>query len=99
MDKQKLQELGLAVINTEAQAVADLADKVMSDTFIHACQLMLDCKGRVVVTGDVNFCDNSYIAHGDNELFSLNAFTWLAETNDPTAVTEGTWGAVKALYK
>jgi len=51
MDNQKLQELGLAVINTEAQAVADLADKVMSDTFIHACQLMLDCKGRVVVTG------------------------------------------------
>ena len=55
--------------------------------------------GGVVVTGDVNFCDNSYIANGDNELFSLNAFTWLAETNDPTAVTEGTWGAVKALYK
>lgn len=51
MDNQKLQELGLAVINTEAQAVADLADKVMSDAFIQACQLMLDCKGRVVVTG------------------------------------------------
>lgn len=51
MDKKKLQELGLAVINTEAQAVADLADKVMSDAFIQACQLMLDCKGRVVVTG------------------------------------------------
>lgn len=51
MDNQKLQELGLAVINTEAQAVADLADQVMSDAFIQACQLMLDCKGRVVVTG------------------------------------------------
>ena len=51
MDNQKLQELGLAVINIEAQAVADLADRVMSDAFVRACELMLACKGRVVVTG------------------------------------------------
>lgn len=51
MDNQKLQELGLAVINIEAQAVSNLADKVKSDAFVQACKLMLNCKGRVVVTG------------------------------------------------
>jgi hypothetical protein len=59
--------------------------------------LVESCAG-VIITGDVNFCDNSYIANNDNQQFSLNAFLWLAESDDPTPVTEGTWGAVKALY-
>jgi len=51
MNDRKLQELALAVIDTEAQAVAALADQVREPSFSHACRLMLDCKGRVVVIG------------------------------------------------
>ena len=51
MNDDKLQELGLAVVKTEAQAVARLADTIRDPAFVQACRLMLDCKGRVVVTG------------------------------------------------
>ncbi|MDP2902587.1 MAG: KpsF/GutQ family sugar-phosphate isomerase [Methylovulum sp.] len=50
LNDQKLRELGLAVIQVEAQAVAKLADQV-NDNFVTACKLMFNCKGRVVVTG------------------------------------------------
>ncbi|BAO43384.1 KpsF/GutQ family sugar-phosphate isomerase [Thiolapillus brandeum] len=49
-DAEKLQELGLAVIRTEAQAVADLAQRIDAG-FVHACEYMLHCTGRIVVTG------------------------------------------------
>ena len=51
MNEQKLQELALAVIDIEARAVASLAHQVREPAFIHACELMLGCKGRVVVIG------------------------------------------------
>ncbi|MGD2055765.1 MAG: KpsF/GutQ family sugar-phosphate isomerase [Gammaproteobacteria bacterium] len=51
MNDHKLQELALAVIDTEARAVAALAAQVRQPSFTHACRLMLDCKGRVVVIG------------------------------------------------
>lgn len=51
MDDKKLQELALAVIETEARAVSDLATQVQEPAFIEACHLMLDCRGRVVVIG------------------------------------------------
>ncbi len=47
---QKLRELGLAVIQVEAQAIAALAEQI-NDDFVLACKLMFGCKGRVVVTG------------------------------------------------
>jgi arabinose-5-phosphate isomerase len=47
---QKLLELGLAVIQVEAQAIAALAEQI-NDDFVLACKLMFNCKGRVVVTG------------------------------------------------
>ena len=47
---QDILALALAVIHAEANAVAALADQV-NDAFLHACHLMLACKGRVVVTG------------------------------------------------
>ncbi|MCF6203221.1 MAG: KpsF/GutQ family sugar-phosphate isomerase [Methylococcaceae bacterium] len=47
---QNLKALGLAVIRTEAQAVIALEKKI-NDNFVQACHLMLNCKGRVVVTG------------------------------------------------
>ncbi|MFI4962356.1 MAG: KpsF/GutQ family sugar-phosphate isomerase [Legionellales bacterium] len=43
-------KLGLAVIETEAQAVLELAQRIDS-RFDRACELLLACKGRIVVTG------------------------------------------------
>jgi len=51
MNDQKLQELALAVIDTEAAAISGLASEIKQPSFIAACRLMLACKGRVVVTG------------------------------------------------
>jgi len=51
MNEQKLQELALAVIDTEAAAITGLRQEIRQPTFIAACRLMLGCKGRVVVTG------------------------------------------------
>lgn len=42
--------LGLAVIKTEAQAVFDLTQRIDA-RFEKACELLLACKGRIVVTG------------------------------------------------
>jgi arabinose-5-phosphate isomerase len=49
-DAQQLKELGLAVINTELEAVSILRDRI-NDEFINACQLLLKCEGRIVVIG------------------------------------------------
>lgn len=43
-------KLGLAVIETEAQAVFELTQRI-DQHFETACELLLACKGRVVVTG------------------------------------------------
>lgn len=43
-------KLGLAVIETEAQAVFDLTNRI-DERFEKACQLLIACKGRIVVTG------------------------------------------------
>jgi arabinose-5-phosphate isomerase len=51
MNDRKLQELALAVIDTEAAAITRLASEIKQPSFIAACRLMLACKGRVVVTG------------------------------------------------
>ena len=50
MNDTKLQQLARAVIETEAMAVTDLADRIGNE-FIQACQCMYDCKGRIVVLG------------------------------------------------
>lgn len=41
---------GLAVIEIEAQAIFELTQKI-DVNFQKACELLLDCKGRIVVTG------------------------------------------------
>jgi arabinose-5-phosphate isomerase len=43
-------QLGLDVIETEAQAILELASRIDA-SFQAACSQLLDCKGRVVVTG------------------------------------------------
>jgi len=45
-----LRELGLAVIQVEAQAIADLATRIDAH-FVAACKVLFSCKGRIVVTG------------------------------------------------
>lgn len=41
---------GLRTIDIEAEAVAALRERV-GEAFTHACQLMLNCNGRIIVTG------------------------------------------------
>jgi arabinose-5-phosphate isomerase len=50
IDAQRIQALGLAVIQVEAQTVQALSERVNQD-FVSACELMFNCRGRVVVTG------------------------------------------------
>lgn len=49
-DREKVQELGRAVINLEQEAVAALAGRI-DEQFVRACEFMCRCEGRVVVTG------------------------------------------------
>jgi arabinose-5-phosphate isomerase len=51
MNRHRLQELALAVIDIESRAVAALAGEIREASFFQACQYMLECKGRVVVIG------------------------------------------------
>lgn len=49
-EKDKLLRMGQAVIDTEAQAVTVLREKINS-SFVNACIHILNCRGRVVVLG------------------------------------------------
>ena len=48
--KQQLRDLGLAVVQTERQAIEALEARI-NDDFVKACELCLNCRGRIVVTG------------------------------------------------
>ena len=50
LETHKLRKLALAVIETEAAAVKSLKCRI-NDAFVSACQFMLKCDGRIVVTG------------------------------------------------
>ncbi|MDQ7014828.1 MAG: KpsF/GutQ family sugar-phosphate isomerase [Gammaproteobacteria bacterium] len=50
MNQKKLQQLGLAVIKIERAALQELESRI-DQQFVHACELILECQGRVVVTG------------------------------------------------
>ena len=50
MTQTDFKHLGLAVIETELAAVNSLKGRV-DDSFALACKLMLECQGRIVVTG------------------------------------------------
>lgn len=49
-EADNLKALGLAVIDTELEAVADLRARIDAD-FVRACEHMLACEGRIVVIG------------------------------------------------
>jgi len=50
MDSTALKSLARAVISTEATAIASLESRI-DDTFVTACEIILACRGRVVVLG------------------------------------------------
>ncbi|WP_455202114.1 KpsF/GutQ family sugar-phosphate isomerase [Kaarinaea lacus] len=50
MNKDKIRTLAQAVLHNEADAVKNLAQRI-DDAFYHACELMLNCEGRIVVMG------------------------------------------------
>jgi arabinose-5-phosphate isomerase len=47
---EKFIALGKAVIETEQMALKELIDRI-DDKFVIACDLLLRCEGRIVVTG------------------------------------------------
>ncbi len=49
-DREKIRRLGLAVLETEADAVQALARRI-DGNFVRACEYLLACQGRIVVTG------------------------------------------------
>lgn len=50
VDEQKIIKRGLAVLEIEAAAISDLTQKI-NQSFVKACQIILSCQGRVVITG------------------------------------------------
>ena len=50
LNRAQIKKLGLAVIETELAAVSSLKARIHDD-FATACEIMLGCQGRVVVTG------------------------------------------------
>jgi arabinose-5-phosphate isomerase len=49
-NREKMCLSGKRVINTEVAAVAKLADRI-NETYADACELLLSCQGRVILTG------------------------------------------------
>ncbi|VAX09865.1 D-arabinose 5-phosphate isomerase [hydrothermal vent metagenome] len=50
MQHHKIIEMGQAVIDTETTAIQALKTRI-DDQFVRACEYMLKCKGRIIVTG------------------------------------------------
>lgn len=50
MNKDKIKTLAQAVLHNEADAITKLAERI-DHSFYQACELMLNCKGRIVVMG------------------------------------------------
>jgi arabinose-5-phosphate isomerase len=50
MTKHSYIELGIAVLKTEAEAISNLVQR-LDQAFYRACDMILACEGRVVVTG------------------------------------------------
>ncbi len=50
MEQAKIIEMGRAVIDTETAAIQALKARI-DEQFVRACEYMLNCRGRIVVTG------------------------------------------------
>ncbi|HOT97350.1 MAG TPA: choice-of-anchor D domain-containing protein [bacterium] len=76
--------------------VTDPARAVIFGRYNHLAVAVAEAgAGRVVVAGDVNFCDNDYHLNYDNKLLTYNIFDWLAQstrewTGGPFDFNDGT---------
>ncbi len=50
MDQEQIIKMARAVIDTETEAIQALKARI-DDQFVRACEYMLNCRGRIVVTG------------------------------------------------
>ncbi|MDR1057001.1 MAG: KpsF/GutQ family sugar-phosphate isomerase [Coxiellaceae bacterium] len=50
LNADKIKQLAQMVIETEARAILGLRDRI-NDNFIKACKLLLECQGRIIITG------------------------------------------------
>ena len=50
MDQKRIIDMGQAVVDTETAAIQALKARI-DDQFVRACEHMLNCRGRIVVTG------------------------------------------------
>src|SRR5690606_40075959 len=50
LDPQRIQQLAREVLDIEAASIAALTKRIDA-AFVRACELLLGCRGRVVVTG------------------------------------------------
>src|SRR5436190_16607891 len=50
MEHEQIRKLGRAVIETEAQMINSLTERI-DEKFVAACQYLHNCKGRIVVIG------------------------------------------------
>jgi arabinose-5-phosphate isomerase len=50
LNKEKIYQLAREVINTEADALLNLRERI-DEKFVNACEYFLNCKGRILVTG------------------------------------------------
>lgn len=50
MNNNHFKQLAVSVLEIEAQAIQALCDRI-DDAFIKACHYLLDCRGRIIVTG------------------------------------------------
>ncbi|UCF42388.1 MAG: DUF5011 domain-containing protein [Planctomycetota bacterium] len=53
----------------------------------HGTVAVASGSGRVVVTGDINFCANRNLSKYDNQLFAENIFDWLSSGNGGCATS------------
>lgn len=50
--------------------------------------------GRVVVLGDINGFDNTYIPNSDNQLFAENTFNWLSTSSSSCTPSDISWATL-----
>lgn len=50
MENEQIRKLGLAVIETEAQMISSLTDRI-DQKFVAACHYLHECEGRIIVIG------------------------------------------------
>ncbi|WP_407356129.1 DUF4350 domain-containing protein [Methanolobus sp. WCC5] len=64
------------------------SEEVAWDDNGNAVMTVVSCPGKVVITGDSNFCENYYIDLEDNEQLTRNIFTWLGEPCEDQSIPD-----------